>query len=64
MEYTEGRIEEYSVNSILKNLLEQTDQYGWDSEYLEEITSSRYNPDVAIKNDEYSFATIGGRINQ
>ena len=60
-EYPQGRIEEYSVNSILESLLKQTDKDGSDSAYLEEITSSRSDPDVAINNDEDAFATIGGR---
>ena len=38
LEYPKGRIEEYSVNSILENLFKQTDQDGWDYAYLEEIT--------------------------
>ena len=41
--------------------MEHTDQDGWDSTYLEGITSSRYDPNVAIKNDEYALATIYGR---
>ena len=41
--------------------MKHTDQNGWDSAYLEEITSSRSNPDVAINSYKYAFAKSGGR---
>ena len=35
LEYPEGRIEEYSVNSILENLLKQPDKDGLELAYIE-----------------------------
>ena len=35
LEYPEGRIEEYSVNSILENLLKQPDKDGLKLAYIE-----------------------------
>ena len=41
LEFPEGRIEEYAVNVIAENLLNQADADGWDTGLLEEILDAR-----------------------
>ena len=48
LEFPDGRIEEYAVNTIAENLLYQADIDGWDTGLPEEIVDFRNDPDVAI----------------
>ena len=38
-----GRVEEYSVNTILENMKEQVDSNDWDATLLDEILAVRRN---------------------
>ena len=48
LEFPNRRVEEYWINSILKNLYEQVNDNGWDMNVLKEITDICSNPDVDI----------------
>ena len=57
-EFPDGRVEEYSVNTILENLHQQVDKYGWDQSILKEIISFRKDNNVAIPQGENAFTTV------
>ena len=57
LEFPDGRVEEYSVNTIVENLVEQVDNDGWDSGLLKEIIAFRSNPDIAVQKGENSHTT-------
>ena len=58
LEFPDRRVEEYSVNSIIENLVEQVDDNGWDQGILQEIIGMRSNPEIAIQKGEHAFTFI------
>ena len=49
IEFTYGRVEEYSVNTIMENPLEKVDGDGWDTGVLSEIVPFRSDLNVVIQ---------------
>ena len=60
LEYPDGRIEEFGVNTITENLMEQVDEYGWDSSMMKEIIGSRSDPNEAIQIGDEAFTLLNG----
>ena len=60
LEYPDSRIEEFGVNTITENLMEQVDEYGWDSDMLKEIVGYRFDPTVAIQPGDDAFTELNG----
>ena len=60
LQFPDGRIEEYAVNAIADNLLNQADGDGWDTGLLEEIIGSRKDENVAIPKDKGFFENANG----
>lgn len=60
LEYADGGIEEFGVNTITENLMEQVDEYGWDSGMLREIVGYRTNPDIVIQAGDEAFTELNG----
>ena len=56
MEFPDGRVEEYSLNVILENLISQTDQDGFDVGLLDEIVDFRRDDKLAVPK-EHGFIT-------
>ena len=53
MEFLDGRIEEYSVNVILENMVDQVNGHNdWDASLFEEIISATKDDKVAIKREK------------
>ena len=61
LEFPDGRLEEYAVNIIAENLLNQADNDGWDTGILEEIVDMRKDDDVAIPMSEGHITTASGQ---
>jgi hypothetical protein len=53
LEYPTGRIEEYSVNTIVENLVQQVGQEGFDHGIMKEIIDHQKDEDVAIKSSDF-----------
>ena len=60
LEFPDGRVEEYSVNVLAENLLNQADQDGWDSGLLSEIIGLRRDGNVAVSKENGTFTTTSG----
>ena len=61
LEFPDGKVEEYSTNTIVENLLQQVDNEGWDTGILKEIVAFRSDPDVAVLRDDTSaHAALNG----
>ena len=60
LEFPDGRVEEYSVNTIIENMVEQLDPDGWDTGMLQEIISIRKDQNVAIPMGDDAFVTLNG----
>lgn len=58
LEYPDGRIEEFGVNTITKNLMEQVDEYGWDSRMMKEIVGYQIDPNEAIQIGDEAFTML------
>ena len=48
LEFPDGRVDEYSVNVISENLMQQVDSDGWDCGLLEEIIDFRKDSRIAV----------------
>ena len=59
LEFPDGRVEEYSVNVIIENMLDQIKSNDWDANMFEEVTSMRKNHD-AINKGPGAYVTING----
>ena len=53
-------MEEYSVNTILKNMVEQVDSNDWDATLLDEILEVRRNSDATVMKGPDVFAIVKG----
>ena len=61
LEYPDGRVEEYLVNTILENMVEQVDGNDWDATLLDEILVVSRNSDVSVMKGLDVFAIVKGR---
>jgi hypothetical protein len=61
LEFPDGRLEEYAVNIIAENLLNQADGDGWDTGLLEEIIDIRKDEEVAVPIKDGYVATQSGQ---
>ena len=52
LEFLNGRVDEYTVNIIVENLIDQFDDQGWDTVILEDIVAFCADKDVAIPTGE------------
>ena len=59
LEFPDGRVEEYSVNVIIENMLDQIKSNDWDASMFDEVTSIRKNHE-AINKDPGVYVTING----
>ena len=60
LEFPCGRVDEYAINIIIDNLIDQVDDQGRDTGILEEIASFRHDTDVDIPTREKSYANVNG----
>lgn len=60
LEYPDGRVEEYAMNTIIENMMEQLDDDGWDASMLKVIVSTRSDPAVAIPDGDDAFVQVNG----
>ena len=61
LEYPDGRVEEYSVNLILENMVEQVDSNDWDATLLDEILAFRRDSNTSGMQGPDAFTTVKGR---
>ena len=52
MKFSDGRVDEYAVNIIIENIIDQIDDQGWDTVILEDIVAFCADKDVAIPTGE------------
>ena len=60
MEFPDGRVEEYSVNVILENMIGQVESNDWDAGLFDEIIYSRKDENVAVEKGEMAFTIVDG----
>ena len=58
LEIPDGRVDEYAVNIIIENIIEQIDDQGWNTGILEQIVALLSDPDVDIRTGEQSFTNV------
>ena len=61
LEFPDGRLEEYAVNVIAENLMNQADSDGWDTGLLEEILDVRKDESVAVAMKDGYITTSSGQ---
>ena len=62
LEFPDGRVEEYSMNVILENIMSQVDEYGYDMGIFQEICGARKDDTIAISKDaDNAFIELNGR---
>ena len=61
LEYPDGRVEEYSVNTILENMVEQVHSNDWDTTLMDEILAVRRDSDVSVMQGPDASAIVNGR---
>ncbi len=61
LEFLDGRIEEYSMNTIAENLYAQVDSEGYDTGIFSEVIDYRCDEEVAIPQGEHAFTSLNGR---
>ena len=60
LEFPDEWVEEYAVNVIAENLLEQADDEGWDSGMLAEVIDHRVDNKIAIPTSEGTITSYNG----
>ena len=60
LEFPDGRVEEYSVNIILENMVDQVESNEWDSSFFDEVITVRKDEEIALKRGERAFTEING----
>ena len=60
LQLPDGRLEEYSVNTIAENLISQLDDDGWDGGILQEIIGFRRDDTVAVPKERGFVETQSG----
>ena len=60
LELPDGRVDEYAVNIIIENTIDQIDDQGWDTVILEDIVAFRSDPYVAISIGEQLYTNFNG----
>ena len=61
LEFPDGRVEEYSLNVIVENLISQTDQDGFDVGLLDEIVDFRRDDEIAVPIDQGFVTSYNGQ---
>ena len=61
LEFPNGCVEEYSVNTIVENLVMQTDQHGWDVGLLDKIMDFRRDDSVAVLPEDGFVESYNGQ---
>ena len=59
LEFQDGRVEEYSVNVILENMLDQVRSNDWDAIMFDEVISIRMGHNTINKNPG-AYVTVNG----
>ena len=62
LQFPDGRVEDYSMNIIVENLLAQVDEFGNDMGIFKEIIDYRCDESIAIPKGESAFTEINGRL--
>ena len=60
LEFPDGRVEEYSVNVILENMVDQVKSNDWDASLFDEVISARKDERIALKSGEEAFTKVKG----
>jgi hypothetical protein len=60
LEFPDGRVEEYSMNIIMENLMSQVDEYGYDVGFFDEICGANKNEQIAITQGDHTFTEVNG----
>ena len=60
MELPKRIVDEYGVNIIIENLVDQIDDQWWDAGILEEMVDFFHDPDVAIFTGEQAYTNVIG----
>ena len=60
LEFPDERIEEYSVNIILENMVDQVKSNDWDASLFDEVISARKDEGIALKGGEEAFTIVNG----
>ena len=60
LEFPDGRIEEYSVNVILENMVDQVKSNDWDASLFDEFISARKDKKIAVEKGERAFTIVDG----
>ena len=61
LEFPDGRVEEYSTNVLVENLIAQTDNDGWDVGLLDEILDFRKDDSIAILKESGYITSANGQ---
>ena len=61
LEFPDGRVEEYSLNVIVENLVAQTDDDGWDTGVFDEIMDFRVDDKVAVPQEKGYITSYNGQ---
>lgn len=61
LEFPDGRVEEYGMNTILENLMAQVDSDGYDLGIFQEIVDVRRDENLAIPRGNNGFTYVSGR---
>ena len=60
MEFPYGRVDEYTFNIIIENLIDHFDGQVWDTGILEEMVAVCSDPNVAIPTVEQAYTNFNG----
>ena len=61
LEFPDRRVEEYSTNVLLENLIAQTDDDGWDVGLFDEVIDFRRDTSIAIPKDKGFITSANGQ---
>ena len=60
LEFPDGRVEEYAVNVILENMVDQVKSNDWDVSLFDEIVCATKDEKTVIKKGEGAFTMVDG----
>ena len=60
LEFPDGRVEEYAVNVILENMVDQVKSNDWDASLFHEIVSATKDEKTVIKKTDGAFTMMDG----
>ena len=58
MKFSDGRVDEYAVNIIIENIIDQIGDQGWYTRILEEIVAFRNDSGVSIPTGDQSYTNV------